>query len=88
MERLKHDLSRRNWKYPDILNIDYFLEDFKSHLTYDNVNYSIRVLKKYIDSHERNAIILTFRKLTFEIKGIDEAVRTLRGLSFVDENLK
>ena len=83
MERLKHDLSRRNWKYPDILNIDYFLEDFKNHLTAENVNYSIRVLERYVENLEQDAIVLTFRKHTLEVKGIDEAVRTLRGLSLV-----
>lgn len=80
MIRKGHHLSSMEWSYPNIMSIDYFLEDFKNELTCNNVNHNLEFLKDYRDKLKQDAVILTFGKCKLVIQGIDEAVGTIRGL--------
>ncbi|MCR6098305.1 hypothetical protein HXA31_17110 [Salipaludibacillus agaradhaerens] len=83
MLRKNHSLSRAEWSYPDIYSIDYFLEDFKHELTYDNVNDNLELLKDYRNKLKSDTITLTFGNCKLEVQGIDEATATIRGLEYV-----
>lgn len=82
-----YHLSPKEWSYPDIYSIDYFLEDIKNELTKRNIAENLELLKKQRDGMKTNAVKLKFGSYTLEIQGIDEAVVTIRGLEFVLEEL-
>lgn len=81
-----YHLSQRHWSYPNILNIAYFLEDFKSELSKNSVEDTLEFLEEYREQLREDAVTLLFGKCTLEIQGIDEADKTIRGLIFVLEN--
>ncbi|MCG7335394.1 hypothetical protein MHZ95_08895 [Sporosarcina sp. ACRSM] len=88
MIRKGHHLSSLEWSYPNIMSIDYFLEDFKSELTCNNVNHNLVLLKDYRNKLRQDVVILTFGNCKLEIQGIDEAVGTIRGLENVLNKIK
>ncbi|EAE0271721.1 hypothetical protein H0J01_001024 [Listeria monocytogenes] len=88
MLRKKHFLSRAEWSYPDILSIDFFLEDFKHELTYDNVNDNLEFLKDYRNKSKSDTVTLTFGNCKLEVQGIDEATATIRGLEYALNEMK
>ncbi|PAQ15110.1 hypothetical protein CD798_07580 [Bacillaceae bacterium SAOS 7] len=81
-----YHLSSMHWSYPDIISIDYFLEDFKNELTKNNVEDAIEFLEEYRRNLREDAVTLFFGKSSLEIQGIDEADITIRGLIFALEN--
>lgn len=86
MLKKKHHLSSMEWSYPNIISIDYFFEDFKNELTKNNVEDTLEFLEDYREKLREDAVTLVFGNCTLEIKGIDEADKTIRGLIFVLEN--
>lgn len=81
-----YHLSSMHWSYPEIISIDYFLEDFKSELTKNNVEDALEFLEEYREQLREDAVTLVFGNCTLEIQGIDEADNTIRGLIFILEN--
>lgn len=84
-----YHLTSKEWSYPDIYSIDYFLEDIKDELTESNISENLKILKAQRDSMkiEFDEVKLKFGDYTLGIQGIDEAVSTIRGLEFAFEEL-
>lgn len=78
-----YHLSSKEWSYPNITSIDYFLKDFKSELTRSNVKDNLKFLKDYRNELREDAVTLDFGNCKLEIQGNDEAVATIRGLECV-----
>lgn len=81
-----YHLSSMEWSYPNIISIDYFLEDFKSDLTRSNVEDNLKFLEDYREELREDAVTLDFGNCKLEIQGIDEADKTIRGLEYVLQN--
>jgi len=81
-----YHLSSKHWSYPNILSIDYFLEDFKNGLTKSNVKKTIGFLEEYRRNLGSEVVTLDLGKCSLEIQVIDEADKTIRGLKFALEN--
>lgn len=85
---MSHDIFKMKWSYKEIISIDYFLEDFKEHLTAENVKINLQTLTRYRDDLKEESINLIFKKCILEIRGLDEACTVIRGLEFVSVNLQ